>query len=73
MSGVSHAIKIRDIDRIREIQLDIENDPIIRDEMVTPDCLLACKFDNFLVPALVAAHKENNLDLGIENEGYKSD
>ena len=35
-------------------------------------CLLVI-FSNLLAPVLVLAHAVNNLDLGNENEGYKSD
>ena len=59
-------VKIRDVKKLQE---DIENDPIIKDQMVNLGCLLVC--------ILVAAHKMNNLDIGneqgLENEGYKSD
>ena len=60
-----------------KLQWDIENDPIIKDQMANLGCLLVCSFGNFLVSVLVAAHTVNNLDLGdeqdLENEGYESD
>ena len=66
--------KIRDV---KKIQQDIENDPIIKDQMSNWSCILVCAFDNFLAPFLVALHTENNLDLGYEqglaNEYYESD
>ena len=67
-------IKIRDV---KKLQQDIDNDPIIKYQMTNLSCLLACMFDNFLAPVLVAAHTVNNLDLGdeqgLESEGYESD
>ena len=67
-------VKIRDV---KKLQQDIENDPIIKDQMANLGCLLVCTFGNFLAPVLVAAHTVNNLDLddeqGLKNEGYESD
>ena len=36
-------------------------------------CLLVCTFGNLVAPDLVAVHTMDSLDLGDENEGYKSD
>ena len=71
-TGISWVVKIRDV---KKLQQDIENDPIIKDQMANLGCLLVCTFGNFLAPVLVAAHTVNNLDLGdeLENEGYESD
>ena len=68
----SRMVKIRDA---KKLQQDIENDPIIKDQMANLGCLLVFTFSNFLAPFLVAAHTVNNLDLGneLENEGYESD
>ena len=68
----SRMVKIRDA---KKLQQDIENDPIIKDQMAHLGCLLVCTFGNFLASVLVAAHTVNNLDLGneLENEGYESD
>ena len=67
-------VKIRDF---KKLQQDIENDPIIKDQMADLGCLLVYIFGNFLAPVLVAGHTVNNLDLGdeqaLENEGYESD
>ena len=65
-------VKIRDV---HKIQLDIENDPIIKDQMANLGCLLVCTFGNLLAPVLVAAHTLNNLELGdeLEDEGFESD
>ena len=71
---ISRLVKIKDV---KKSQQDIENDPIIKDQMTNLGCLLVCTFGNFLAPVLVAAHTVNNLDLdneqGYENEGYESD
>ena len=42
--------------------------------MASLGCLLVCTFSNFLPPAVVAAHKVNNLDLRdeLENKVYES-
>lgn len=57
---------------IKKLQKHIENDPIIRDRMAKLGCLLLCTVDNFLAPVLAATHLVINLDLGNENECYKS-
>ena len=64
-------VKIRDV---KKTQQDIENDPIIKDQMANLGCLLVCTSGNFLAPILVAAHTVNNLDTGNEqdDEGYES-
>ena len=73
-TGISWVIKIRDV---KKLQQDIDNDPIIKDQMTNLSCLLVCTFDSFLAPVLVAAHTASNLDLGdeqgLESEGYESD
>ena len=63
-------VKIRDV---HKLQQDIQNDPIIKDQMAGLGCLLVCAFGSLLAPVLVSVHKVNSLDLGDENEGYKSD
>ena len=68
-TGISRMVKVKDV---KTLQQDIENDPIIKSQMVSLVCLLACTFGDFLAPILVAAHTMNNLDLGDENEGYES-
>ena len=69
--GISRVIEIRDV---KKLQQDIENDPIIKDQMANLGCLLVCAFGNLLAPVLVAVHTVNNLDLGneLENEDYES-
>ena len=73
-TGISHMVRIRDIKKLKQ---DIENDPIIKDQMASLGYLLVCTFGNFLAPVLVAAHMVSNLGLGdeqgYENEGYGSD
>ena len=41
------------------LQQDIENDPIIKNQMANLDCLLVSTFRCFAVPVLVAAHTVN--------------
>ena len=55
-------VKIRDVKKSHK---DIENYPIIRDQIVNLS-LLVCTFGIFLVPAFVAAHLVKNLDLSNE-------
>ena len=55
-------LKIRDI---KKLQQDIENDPIIKDQMANLGCLFVCTFGNYLVPVLVAAHTVNNVFLAM--------
>ena len=71
-TSISWWLKIKDV---KKIQQDIENDPIIKDQMANLGCLLVCTFGNFLAPVLMAAHTVNNLDLDdeLESEGYESD
>ena len=73
-TGISRMAKIRDV---HKLQQDIENDPIIKDQMASLGCLLVCTFGSLLAPVLVLAHTINNSDLGDEqgheNEGYESD
>ena len=69
---VSRVVKIRDI---KKLQQDIENDPIIKDQMANLGCLLVWTFGDFPAPVLVVTNTVNNLDLGHEpeDEGYESD
>ena len=63
--GISWWLKIRDV---KKLQRDIENDPIIKEQMADLGCLLVCTFGNFLAPVLIAAHTANTLDLDDEPE-----
>ena len=73
-TGISQVVKIRDV---KKLQQDIENDPIIKDQMANLGCILVSTFGNFIASVLVAAHTVNNLDLGdeqgYENEIYEND
>ena len=71
-TGISRVVKIRDAKKLHQ---DIENDPIIKDQMADLGFLLVRTFGKFLAPVLVTAHTVSNLDLGneLENEGYESD
>ena len=68
-TGISQWVKIKDVHKLRQ---DIENDPIIKDQMADLGCLLVSTFGRLLAPVLVVAHTVENLDLGNEpeNEGY---
>ena len=69
---ISWVVKIRDV---KKLQQDIENDPIIKDQMADLGCLLVCVLCDYLAPILVAVHTVNNLDFGNKpkDEGYESD
>ena len=43
---ISQVVKIRDVHKLRQ---DIENNPVIKDQMASLGCLLVCTFDNFLI------------------------
>ena len=64
-TGISRAVKIRDV---KKLQLEIENGPIIKDQMVNLGCLLVCTFGNLLAPILDFGDEQ-----GHEKEGYKSE
>ena len=64
-TGVSRQLKIKDVKKLRQ---DIENDPIIKDQMVGLGCLFVCTFGNYLTPILIAAHTANNVDFGDEQD-----
>ena len=57
---ISWFVKIRDVHKLHQ---DIENDPIIKDQMADLGCLLVSTFGNFLWFVLVSVHTVNNLDL----------
>ena len=63
-------LKIKDVKKLAQ---DIEDDPLIKDQMTDLGCLFVYTFGNFLAPVLIAAHTANNLDLGdgLEDEGYE--
>ena len=64
-TGISRWLKIKDVKKLWQ---DIENDPIIKDQMAGLGCLFVCTFGNYLAPVLIAAHTANNLDFGDEPE-----
>ena len=70
--GISRWFKIKDVEKLRQ---DIENDPIIKDQMAGLGCLFVCTFGHYLIPILIAAHTYNNLgnEQGHENEDYESE
>ena len=59
-TGISRWLKIKDATKWRQ---DIENDPIIKDQMANLGCLFVCTFGNYLAPILIAADTAKNLDL----------
>ena len=73
-AGISAFVKIRDFKKLHQ---DIEDDPLIKDQMVNLGCLLVCVLGDYLAPVLVGVHTLNNLDFGggqdHENEGYESE
>ena len=73
-TGISRVVKIRDAKKLCQ---DIENDPIIKDQMADLGFLLVRTFGKFLAPVLVVVHTVNNLDpgdgQGSENDDYESD
>ena len=69
---ISWWLKIKDVKKLRQ---DIENDPIIKDQMANLGCLFVCTFGNNLAPVLIAADTANNLEFGgePEDEAYESE
>ena len=65
-TGIYWWLKIEDVDKLRQ---DIENDPIIKDQMADLGCLFVC------TSVLIASHTVNNVDFGgePEDEGYESE
>ena len=52
-NGISGWLKIKDVKKLHQ---DIENDPIIKDQMTGLGYLLVCTYGNYLAPILIAAH-----------------
>ena len=73
-TGISRWLKIKDAKKLNQ---DIENDPIIKDQMASLGWLFVWPFGNYLAPILIPVHTANNLDLGDEqgheNQGYESE
>ena len=75
MSLIYTLLEFLDGKDVKKLRQDIENDPIIKDQMVNLGCIFVCTFGYYLAPVLVAVHTVNNLDLGDEpeNEVYESE
>ena len=71
-TGISRWLKIKDVKKLRQ---DIENDPIIKDQIANLGCRFVCMFGDYLAPVLIAAHTASNVDFGGEPEdkGYESE
>ena len=69
-NSISWWLEIKDVKKLRQ---DIENDPIIKDQMADLGCLFMCTFGNYLTPILIAAHTANNVDFCDENLGHETD
>ena len=71
-TGISRWVKLENVKKLRQ---DIENDPIIKDQMAGLGCLFVYTFIDWFIPILIATHTANNLDRGHgpEDEGYKSE
>ena len=67
---ISRWLKIRDVKKLWQ---DIENDLVIKDQIVNLGCFLVYALGDYLAPAMVGVHTINNLDRGDEqeNEGYE--
>ena len=70
--GISQWFKINDVKKLRQ---EIEDDPVIKDQMANLGCLLVHTFRNYVAPILLAVNTMNNLDRDDkpENEGYESE
>ena len=69
---ISRFVKIRVVEKLRQ---EIEDDPVIKDQMPVLGCLLVYTFGDYLATILLTAHTVNNVDPGDEpeNEGYESE
>ena len=68
---ISWWFKIKDVKKLHQ---NIQDDQLIKDQMVNLGCFLVYTLGDYLVPVLIAAHTANNLDRGIhENEDYESE
>ena len=64
-TGISRWVKIKNIKKLRQ---DIENDPIIKDQMASLGSIFVCTFGDYLIPVLIAAHKTNNAGFSDEQD-----
>ena len=60
---------------LKKLRQDIENDPIIKDQVANLGCLFVCIFGGYLAPILIAVHTVSNVDFSgkLEDEGYESE
>ena len=71
-TGISQWLIIKHVKKLRQ---DIENDPIIKDQMANLSCLFVFMFGDHLATVLIVVHTANNIDFGgePENEFYESE
>ena len=71
-NGITRFLKIRDVKKLHQ---DIDDDPLIKYQMVNLGCFLVYTLGGYLSPVLVGLHTLNNLDRGaeLENEDYESE
>ena len=69
MSLIYTLLEFLDGKDVKKLRQDIENDPIIKDQMANLGCLFVCTFGDYLAPVLIAAHTANNVDFGGEGLG----
>ena len=71
-NGITRFVKIRDVKKLHQ---DIEDDPLIKDQMVNLGRFLVYTLSDYLAPVLVGLHTLNNLDRGAkpENKDYESE
>ena len=71
-TGISQWLIIKHVKKLRQ---DIENDPIIKDQMANLSCLFVFMFGDHLATVLIVVHTGNNIDFGgePENEFYESE
>ena len=62
---ISRFLKIKDVKKLCQ---DIEDDPIIKDQMAHIGCLFVCTFGKYLAPVLITAHTAHNVGFGDEPE-----
>ena len=68
MYRFSRWLKIKDVKKLRQ---DIENDPIIKDQLAGLGCLFVCTFGNFLTSVLIT--KKVDFSDEPEDEGHESE
>ena len=58
-TGISRWLKIKDVKKLRQ---DIENDPIIKDQIVNLGCLFVFMFSDYVASVLIAVHAAIKFD-----------